>query len=124
MERLRFRPSQRLHVPEEYDQVFAGKHSAGDAVLLVFVDQAGTGPAQLGISVGKRFGNSVKRHQLKRFVREAFRLHQDQWAAGLRIVVVPRPGTSPTSREIRDALIKLVPKAVRKLPQTDTGNSA
>ena len=123
MQRFPFRPNQRLHTPEQYDQVFSGKHSAGDNVLLVFVDQSGPGPAQLGTSVGKCCGNSVKRHQWKRHIREAFRLSQSQWIPGLRIVVVPRPGISASSIEIRKSFLTLVPRAMRKLTKK-SGDSA
>jgi ribonuclease P protein component len=114
--RLRYRPSQRLHIPSEYEAVFSAKHSAGDAVLLVFVTRAGSDPARLGTSVGKRCGNSVKRHLLKRYIREAFRLHQLEWPAGLTCVVVPRPGVTPTLGQVSESLQRLIPRALRKLP--------
>lgn len=115
-QRLRYRPSQRFHTPAEYEAVFAEKHSAGDAVLLVFAIRDGAGPARLGTSVGKRCGNSVKRHLLKRYIREAFRLHQQDWPAGLRFVVVPRPGVTPTFAQVDDSLRRLVSKAAKKIP--------
>lgn len=113
--RLRFRPHQRLHTPDEYESVFAKKCSAGDGVLLVFVDRSGAETSQLGTSVGKRCGNSVVRHQWKRYIREAFRLHQGEWASGIRIVVVPRPGVSPNFAQVEESLRKLISRAVRKL---------
>lgn len=115
MSRLRYRPSQRLHIPSEYEAVFAAKHSAGDAVLLVFVTREGTDPARLGTSVGKRCGNSVRRHLLKRYIREAFRLGQLAWPAGLKCVVVPRPGVNPTAAQVSESLMRLIPRALRKL---------
>lgn len=112
--RLRYRPSQRLHTPVEYEVVFAAKKSAGDGVLLVFALRDDAGPARLGTSVGKRCGNSVKRHLLKRYIREAFRLRQSEWPDGLRFVVVPRPGVTPTFAQVDESLRRLVPKAARK----------
>lgn len=117
--RLRYRPSQRLHTPPEYEAVFAAKCSAGDAVLLVFVIREGSTPARLGTSVGKRCGNSVQRHHLKRLIREAFRRHQTDWPPGLQIVVVPRPGVTPTQTQIDESLRSLTKRASRKLPRME-----
>ena len=109
-----FRPSQRMHTPGEYEATFAQKHSAGDAVLLVFVSLRESGPTRLGTSVGKRCGNSVVRHAIKRSIREAFRLLQHELPASIEIVVVPRPGATPTTAQVRESFPKLVDKAVKK----------
>ena len=109
-----FRPRQRMHTPAEYESVFAQKHSAGDAVLLVFVSLRAEGPARLGTSVGKRCGNSVVRHALKRAIREAFRLLQHELPPSLDVIVVPRPGVNPTTAQVQESLPKLMEKAVKK----------
>lgn len=109
-----FRPSQRMHTPAEYESVFANKHSAGDAVLLVFVSQREAGPTRLGTSVGKRCGNSVVRHALKRAIREAFRLLQHELPPALDVVVVPRPGVNPTTAQVQESLPRLIAKAAKK----------
>ena len=109
-----FRPSQRMHTPAEYESVFAQKHSAGDAVLLVFVALRAEGPTRLGTSVGKRCGNSVVRHALKRAIREAFRLLQHDLPAALDVIVVPRPGVNPTTAQVQESLPKLIEKAFKK----------
>lgn len=109
-----FRPTQRLHTPSEYEAAFAQKHSAGDAVLLVFVALRESGPTRLGTSVGKRLGNSVVRHAWKRAIREAFRLLQHGLPQSIDIVVVPRPGATPSTAQVRESLPKLIDKAVKK----------
>lgn len=110
----RFRPSQRMHTPKEYESVFGAKHSAGDAVLLVFVSLRGDGPTRLGTSVGKRLGNSVVRHAWKRAIREAFRLLQHQLPLALDVVVVPRPGAKPVVALVQESLPKLIERAAKK----------
>lgn len=110
----RFRPSQRLHTPREYEVVFGQKHSAGDSQLLVFVSIRAGGPTRLGTSVGKRCGNSVVRHAWKRAIREAFRLLQHEWPSALDVVVVPRPGAVPATSQVQESLPKLVRQAVKK----------
>ncbi|RLS57520.1 MAG: ribonuclease P protein component [Planctomycetota bacterium] len=114
MPRYPFRPDQRVRQPAEYEAVFARKHSAGDGVLLIFVDLRTTGPSRLGTSVGKRLGNSVIRHRWKRLLREAFRLAQHELPLALDIVVVPRATVIPTLTQISQSLRKLINKAHRK----------
>ena len=109
-----FRPSQRMHTPEEYEAAFAQKHSAGDAVLLVFVSLRTEGPTRLGTSVGKKCGNSVVRHALKRSIREAFRLLQHTLPPSVDVIVIPRPGVNPTMAQVHASLPKLIKKAVKK----------
>ena len=113
-----FRPHQRMHTPAEYESVFGQKHSAGDAVLLVFVALRDAGPARLGTSVGKRCGNSVVRHAWKRSIREAFRLRQHDLPSTIDIVVVPRPGANPTTAHVLESLPKLIERAVKKARRT------
>jgi len=109
-----FRPSQRMHTPSEYEAAFAKKHSAGDAVLLVFVSLRAEGPTRLGTSVGKKLGNSVVRHAWKRSIREAFRLLQHELPQSVDVIVVPRPGVQPTTARVQASLPKLIEKAVKK----------
>ena len=112
--RFLFRPSQRMHTPAEYESTFAQKHSAGDAVLLVFVSLREAGPTRLGTSVGKRCGNSVVRHAWKRAIREAFRLLQHSLPPALDVIVIPRPGVNPTTAQVQESLPKLMEKAAKK----------
>lgn len=120
-----FRPSQRLHTPADYEAVFARKHSAGDAVLLVFVRLREEGVTRLGTSVSKKCGNSVIRHSIKRAIREGFRQLQHELPPAVDIVVIPRPGVHPSTAQVLTSLPKLVDKAVKKarrppLPESDT----
>jgi len=46
--------------------------------------------SRLGITVGKKFGNSVQRNTFKRFVREVFRSVESNFTADYDIVVAAR----------------------------------
>ena len=46
---------------------------------------------RLGLSVGRRLGNAVRRHHVKRMVREAFRLDHQDWPGRYDLVVVAYP---------------------------------
>jgi ribonuclease P protein component len=50
-----------------------------------------TGEHRLGLSIGRRLGNAVTRHRLKRRLREAFRLNRHELPGTYDFVVVARP---------------------------------
>jgi ribonuclease P protein component len=49
--------------------------------------------ARLGITVTRKFGDSVRRNRAKRLIREAFRLAPELFPDGIDVVVIPK--TSP-----------------------------
>lgn len=62
---------------------------------------------RLGVSVGKRHGNAVRRNYLKRLVREAFRLSQSGWGVGLDLVCIPSVDASQDSEGIERFFLKV-----------------
>ena len=47
---------------------------------------------RLGITVGKKIGNAVKRNKVKRLIREFYRIHKDSFPQGYDIVVIAKKG--------------------------------
>ncbi|MBR3917826.1 MAG: ribonuclease P protein component [Clostridia bacterium] len=45
---------------------------------------------RIGITTGKRFGNSVQRNRMKRLIREAYRLSRNQVKKGYDIIFMAR----------------------------------
>ena len=48
-------------------------------------------PLRLGVVTSKRIGNAVVRNRARRLMREAFRVHQHDFAAPVDLVLVARP---------------------------------
>ena len=85
---LRFGPHQRLRNRAGFDAVYANRRSRRVGPLLVFVRQTSleTGP-RLGLSLPKRIGKAVIRNRIRRCLREAFRLQQQERPEGVDVVV-------------------------------------
>lgn len=63
---------------------YVGKHM----VIYIFPNKKDSN--RLGIALGKKFGNSVKRNRAKRLVRENYRFFEESIKKGLDIVIVAR----------------------------------
>ncbi len=59
--------------------------------------RADDGPARLGITVTRKFGNAVARNRVKRLLREVFRLAPDLFPNGIDFVVIPK---APAARSL------------------------
>jgi ribonuclease P protein component len=99
----------------EFDQVFAGRRSQADGILLVYARKNGLEYSRLGLVVSRKVGNSVLRGRWKRCVREAFRLSQHKIPTGLDLVVLPRPLAAPTMPRVRQSLHNLVARLASQL---------
>lgn len=69
------------------------------------------GRSRLGITVGVKVGKAVCRNRTRRRIREAYRLHEEQFLPGYDLVVVARvrAGRAPY-REIERSLLQLADK--------------
>ena len=124
--RLVFRARHRLRLQRDFDRVFARRCSAGDGLLVVYADANDLEWSRLGIKVGKRLGGAVVRNRIKRRIREAFRLRQQELPTGLDLICIPRPGPSARAGadDFAQSLEKLTVQASRKLSRKGTGRSS
>lgn len=81
----------RLTRPADYARVFAGAKRVADRYFTILVIQNDCGRARLGLAVSKKTAPSaVARNRIKRRIREAFRLHQQE-VGGKDLVVIAKP---------------------------------
>ena len=110
---FRFGPQQRLRHRAGFDAVYATQRSRRVGPLLVFVRRSpsSVGP-RLGLSLPKRVGNAVTRNRIRRCLREAFRLQQQDWPEGADVVVNVRPhhllGMTKYAECLREARLALL----------------
>ena len=82
---------------------------------MVYGVENGRDYPRLGISIGrKKVRRAVARNQIKRLLREAFRLGKEELPAGIDLVVVPR-SADLTFAEARQALPRLAQAVARRL---------
>ena len=58
----------------------------------VIFKENGLGNTRLGITVTKEIGNSAQRNNIKRLVREFYRLNKAHFPQGYDIVIAPKKG--------------------------------
>lgn len=76
----------------------------------------------LAVSVSKKIGNSVVRHRVKRIIKEACRLHQNEWIPGYDMVIIARAGSkNKKSTDMERSLLSLA-KRIGILKQSDEEN--
>jgi ribonuclease P protein component len=115
---------QRLDLPREtrlvrraeYDAVYREGRRRSSREFTLFVRPNGLEISRFGWSIKKALGNAVKRNRIRRRLREIFRLHRREIAAGWDIVVHPRTtvGTADFSM-LTTEMLKLL-----QLPKSDS----
>lgn len=114
---MTFGPEHRLHDNRDYSRIFhrqqkvAGRHLV---VLLRPRDRREASHARIGVMISAKTAPlSVRRHQLKRWVRESFRQHLKALLLGHDAVVLFRNNPPIDAHAIIDAELRyLVPKAL------------
>jgi ribonuclease P protein component len=110
----RFPRSHRLAGRRAFAAVFAAKMRKHAGPLTVFSRPNDLPHPRLGLSVGRRVGNAVKRNRIKRLLREAFRLARASWPGGYDIVVAVRPHEPLAVSEYQRLLARAVDEAHRQ----------
>lgn len=89
--RLWFRATQRVRHNSEFVAAReSGRRYDAGWFLLWARPRGDTAPARLGVSASRAVGGAVVRNRAKRWLREAFRLHQHEVPAGYDLVISAR----------------------------------
>lgn len=121
-----FGPAHRLHSNRDYGRVFNRQQKAAGRWLVLLLRPRGRpgeppGAARLGVMISaKTADTAVRRHLLKRWMREVFRLRLKTALAGHDAVVLFRSDPPSEGRvELERELLALVPKALAAAPQPE-----
>lgn len=97
-----------LQKNKEFQRVYDFGKSYANKYLVMFVMPNGSERNRLGISVSKKVGNSVIRHQVKRRIKESYRLQEGKFISGIDIVIIARASAKDISyNQIESALMHL-----------------
>ncbi len=110
----RFLKREHLRLRRDFTRVLGAKCKASDPVLMVYVAGNELAFSRIGISVSKRIGNSVRRHYVKRRIREAFRRNKRNLPSGLDIICVARPLAAHATVDAASSFCKLVFQAASR----------
>ena len=97
----------RLRGKNAFTQVHQGKLRRESGVLLVYAISNGLSFSRIGMAVNRRVGNAIRRNQIKRRIREAFRLHRHEWPKGYDWMVVVRPHEPQSAESYANTLSEI-----------------
>ncbi|TWT29654.1 ribonuclease P protein component [Blastopirellula retiformator] len=113
----RFGKEKRLLQSAQFDRVFAGKCSAADGILVVYIAANDGLGSRIGLVVSKKVGNAVRRNRWKRRLREAFRVQQGRLPHNCDLIVIPRAAVEPPFERLCRSLVGTAKRARKKLGQ-------
>ena len=89
-----------------------GTPAQSNRFLALYARKNRLGQNRVGITVSKKLGGAVVRNQVRRRLREIYRLHEDCFLPGFDIVVVARSQAVGASfQELSDAYLAAAEKA-------------
>jgi ribonuclease P protein component len=110
MDKRTFGKDERIRSRRDYLTVYQQGVRSHSRHFTVIAHRNPTGKKRLGITVGKKVGNAVKRNRIKRLLREFFRLNKEQFPPSQDTVIMARRikggGTMPIPN-YRDLCLEL-----------------
>jgi ribonuclease P protein component len=116
-----FPRSHRLSGPAAFAAVYGGRVRESRGPLIVYARFNELTHCRLGLSISRKVGIAVQRNRIKRLLREAFRLMQNDLPRGYDWVVVVRPHEPLILAEYQKLLSSLTLKLHMRL-QSKTEN--
>ena len=118
---FKFPAGLRLSRRKEFERAFAACRRASDGRLTIWIVPNELEYPRLGLIVGRRHGNAVRRNRIRRILREAFRLSRQHLPVGLDILCSPRVGADINLAGCVQSLTRLTRRLERRIPPDGTG---
>ena len=95
----------------EFRRLYSKGKSAVTPYLALYCRKNRLGYSRLGITTGVKLGKAVRRNQVRRRIREAYRLHEDEFLPGYDLVVVARVrAVGARYRDLERSLLQMADK--------------
>lgn len=104
-QRPTLRAAQRVRAGSDFQRVYAARKSINAVAVTIAYGANGLAYSRLGVSVGVKHGNAVRRARIKRVFRAAFREARNDLPKGFDYVLIPRKG-------VREYVTSAVKKAL------------
>ena len=126
--RMRFKYPRafRLNRASEFRLVKAsGKSWTGEHLVLAVLRRETEADPRIGIITTRRLGNAVRRNQVRRRIREIFRLNQHRIKKGVWLIAIARASAvTATFKELERDWLRLIERASILAPVSDASDSA
>ena len=94
-----------------FRRIYQKGQSAVSPWLALYVRRTGRPENRLGLTVSTKLGHAVVRNRVRRRLREVYRLHEDQLALGVDVVIVARVRASQASfQQLDESFVRLCEK--------------
>lgn len=95
----------------EFRRVYRAGKSAASGLIAVYCRRRRGGDSQLGITVSTKVGKAVVRNQIRRRLKEIYRLHELEFRRGFDVVVVARvKSRGATYQQLEKDFLRLADK--------------
>lgn len=96
----------------DFRRLYKRGRSFVGASIVMYIGKGRSDTVRIGITVGKKIGNAVKRNRVRRVIREAFRMTAPFIKTGLDIIIVARTrALFLKSTDIQKEMIRQLKKA-------------
>lgn len=82
--------TQPIKLNRDFRRIYARGKSVAGGFVVVYAIPNKRDFNRAGFTVGKAFGNAVKRNRIKRLMRESYRLMEDRLKVGYDFIIVAR----------------------------------
>lgn len=119
-DRYRFTAAMRVRSKRDFEAAQKDNVRVKAGPLLIYARPNGLGYARLGLAIARRVGNAVRRHRLKRKLRESFRLLQHDLPADYDFITSAQPHDDLPLAEYQQLLERAARELDRKWRKRST----